>query len=271
MSTHIFSFINATYARADILLALKNYHLFLTLGWQDVATRYRRSRVGAFWLTINMIVMIFVLWIVFGTLFRAPVAEFLPSLAIGIMVWGLISGLINEGCGSFIAAQETILQIKMPLSTHILRVVWRNLIIFGHNFMILPIIFLAFTKSINYLSLLSVIGLILLLINIIWMVFILALICTRFRDFSQITQNLMQVMFYATPIIWHEKMLDGRFSQNVLNLNPFYHLLNIVREPLLGSLPTTLNWSVSIVMAIFGWIIALLFFNRFSNRIPYWL
>lgn len=268
---NILLLINTSQAKADILSALKNYYLFTTLGWQDVATRYRRSRVGAFWLTINMLVMITVLGFVFGTIFRAPVAEFLPGLTIGIIVWGLISGLINEGCGSFITAQESILQVRMPLATHILRVVWRNIIITGHNLLILPAVFFIFTKPIGYMALLSVIGLTLLIINVIWMMLILAVICTRFRDFTQIAQNGMQVLFYATPIIWHAEMLPGRFARDLLNINPFYHLLCIVREPLLGSMAATMNWVVSIIMAIVGWAFALAFFDRYRKRIPYWL
>lgn len=255
----------------DILSALKNYHLFTTLGWQDVATRYRRSRVGAFWLTINMLVMIAVLGTVFGTLFRAPVTEFLPSLTIGIIVWGLISGLINEGCGSFIAAQEMILQVRVPLTTHILRVVWRNIIISGHNFLILPLLFLLFMKPIGFIALLSIIGLGLLVLNAVWMMLVLAVICTRFRDITQIAQNAMQVLFYATPIIWHADMLPAKIGKDLLNFNPFYHLLSIIREPLLGSMPSAMNWMVSITMAFIGWGFALAFFNRYHKRIPYWL
>lgn len=255
----------------DIISAFKNYYIFTTLGWQDVRTRYRRSRVGAFWLTINMLIMIAVLGVVFGTIFRAPVAEFLPSLTIGIIVWGFISGLINEGCGSFIAAQETVLQVRMPLSTHILRVVWRNIIILGHNLLILPLVFLVFMKPIGFVATLSIIGLILLIINATWMMLILAVICTRFRDLTQIAQNAMQVLFYATPIIWHANMLPERFGQNLLNLNPFYHLLSIVREPLLGEMPTLTNWIVSVFMAIIGWMLALAFFDRYRKRVPYWL
>lgn len=258
-------------AMVDIVDAFKNYHLFMTLGWQDVATRYRRSRVGAFWLTINMIVMITVLGAVFGSLFRAPMEQFLPSLTIGIIVWGLISGLINEGCGSFISAQETILQVKMPLFTHVLRVLWRNLIITGHNLLILPILFIVFSKPINATALLSIPGLVLLLMNACWMMLFFSIICTRFRDLTQIIQNAMQVLFYATPIIWSVGMLQQRFALAFLNLNPFYHLLSIVREPLLGAAPNPVNWIVSVLLALIGWAFALFFFNRYRKRIPYWL
>jgi lipopolysaccharide transport system permease protein len=258
-------------AATDIASTLRNYHLFATLGWQDVAMRYRRSRVGAFWLTINMLVMISVMGVVFGSIFGVKLVEFLPSLAIGLIVWGLVSSLINEGCESFFAAKETILQSRMPLTTHIFRVVWRNMIITGHNILILPLLFLVFMKPIGFAALLSVIGLGLLVANVVWMMLILAVICTRFRDFTQIAQNAMQVLFYITPIIWNENMLHGKIGTDLLDFNPFYHLLSIVREPLLGNVPSATNWLVSVIMAIVGWVFALAFFNRYRKRIPYWL
>jgi lipopolysaccharide transport system permease protein len=126
-------------------------------------------------------------------------------------------------------------------------------------------------KPIGFVALLSVIGFGLLVINLIWMMFILAVIGTRFRDFAQITGNAMQVLFYATPIIWSVEMLPGKLSKDLLNINPFYHLLSIVREPLLGIMPSATNWLVSIMMALIGWVFALVFFNRYRKRIPYWL
>jgi lipopolysaccharide transport system permease protein len=263
--------IKLTEAATDVAATLRNYHLFTTLGWQDVATRYRRSRVGAFWLTINMLVMISVIGVVFGSIFGLKLAEFLPSVAIGLIVWGLVSGLMNEGGESLFAAKETILQIRMPLTTHIFRVVWRNVIITAHNLLILPFVFLVFMKPVGVVALLSIIGICLLVTNLIWMMLIIAVICTRFRDFVQIVQNAMQVLFYVTPIIWNRDLLPEKFGAELLDLNPFYHLVNIVREPLLGNVPHTTNWWVAVIMAIAGWIIALAFFDRYCKKIPYWL
>lgn len=266
-----FKTIKLTDAATDVASTLRNYHLFTALGWQDVATRYRRSRVGAFWLTINMLVMISVIGVVFGSIFGLKLAEFLPSLAIGLIVWGLVSSLMNEGGESLFTAKETILQVRMPLTTHIFRVVWRNMIIAGHNFLIIPLLFLVFMKPVGVVALLSVIGFGLLVTNLVWMMLIIAVICTRFRDFTQIVQNFMQVLFYATPIIWNKNMLTEKFGMELLDLNPFYHLLNIVREPLLGNIPSAMNWWVALIMAILGWIIALTFFSRYCKKIPYWL
>ena len=74
---------------------------FFNLGWQDVLARYRRSRVGPFWLTINM-ALILALAIIFGVLFQTPISSFLPNVAIYIIFWGFLSNALNESCDSFI-------------------------------------------------------------------------------------------------------------------------------------------------------------------------
>lgn len=258
-------------AWSDIEATFNKHHIITTLGWQDVATRYRRSRVGAFWLTINMIVLIATMGFVFGTLFRQPMKEFLPYLAIGLVIWGFLSSLLTEGCSSFIDVSDTILQVRMPLFVHVMRVVWRNLIIFGHNLLIVPLLFLIFLRPLSWHILLALPGLFLFTLNASWMMLVLAVACTRFRDLTQVVQNAIQVIFYLTPIIWNAAQLPQRAGAALLNFNPFYHLMSIVRSPLLGQAPTILNWTFSFVMALIGWCFALLFFSHYRKRIPYWL
>lgn len=255
----------------DIRSALHNHHLTTTLGWQDVATRYRRSRVGAFWLTINMAVMIAALGFVFGTLFGQPMNEFLPYLAIGLIVWGFLSTVVGEGCTGFVLAEGIILQVRMPLFTHVMRILWRNIVILGHNLLILPILFLVFMKPVSPLALLAIPGFVLLVFNAAWMMLVLAVACARFRDMTQIVQNVMQVLFYLTPIIWSAALLPDRAGTSMLDLNPFYHLISIVRAPLLGEAPTFINWVFSGLMMVCGWGAALLFFGHYRKRVPYWL
>ncbi|SDP81128.1 lipopolysaccharide transport system permease protein [Phyllobacterium sp. YR620] len=256
----------------DISASLANFRLAALLGWQDVAQRYRRSSVGAFWLTINMGVLIGALGLVFGTIFNTPMSEFLPFICVGLIMWGYFSSLVTEGCGSFVANTETMLQLPIPFFTYILRTWWRNTIILAHNIIIFPLVLLIFGKFVNFDALLAIPGFILVSVNLLWVMVILAVLCTRYRDLTQIVQNIMQVGMYVTPIMWMPKNLPGGArSQLMLDYNPFYHLISIVREPLLGGVATPLNWVVSIGMALIGWVVALLFLNRYRTRITYWL
>ncbi|MCW1776911.1 ABC transporter permease [Pantoea ananatis] len=123
-------------AVSDIASALKKYQLAGLLGWQDVRQRYRRSALGPFWLTISMAVMIATIGIVFSQILKTPLQEFLPFLAVGLIVWGFISTVVNEGCGAFISSETIIKQLPIPLFVHVMRLVWRNLIILAHNIVI---------------------------------------------------------------------------------------------------------------------------------------
>lgn len=255
----------------DVHLAICRYDLAGTLGWQDVKQRYRRSKLGPFWLTISMGVMIGALGLVFGGIFNTPMREFLPFLAIGIILWVYISTVINEGCTAFISSDAIIKQLPLPLFLHVMRVIWRNAVILAHNVVIIPVLFLVFLKPLELVAFLAIPGLLLSTLTLAWVALLAGVLCTRYRDLTQIVASVLQIAFYLTPIIWMPGLLSGRRSFFFLEMNPFYHLIEVVRAPLLGSAPTLTNWVVSAALALVGWIITLWLHGKYKNRISYWL
>ncbi|MCX7217999.1 MAG: ABC transporter permease [Burkholderiales bacterium] len=241
------------------------------LGWQDVRQRYRRSALGPFWLTISMAVMIGTIGIVFGQIFNTPMEDFLPFLASGTIFWGFISTIIIEGCTGFIAAESIIKQLPIPLFVHILRMIWKNTIILAHNIIIFPLVLVAVGKSPDIVAFLSIPGFFLLVVNLGWIALILGVFSARYRDFPQIIGSSIQVLFYLTPIVWMPSLLPQRSGLYLLDLNPAYHLLQIVRAPLLGQFPSTTNWIVSLVLALVGWMVTLSVYGRYKRRIAYWV
>jgi ABC-type polysaccharide/polyol phosphate export permease len=258
-------------ALSDIVAATKRYALVGMLGWQDVRQRYRRSALGPFWLTISMGVMIGTIGVVFGQIFNSPMHEFLPFLAIGMIFWSFMSSVITEGCSGFIAAEGIIKQLPIPLFTHIMRMIWRNILILGHNIVIFPLVLLAVGKPLTWLAFISIPGLFVALLNLTWIALLLGVLCARYRDLPQIVASLLQVVFYLTPIMWMPNLLPQRAGVYLLELNPAYHIISVVRSPLIGQLPTATNWWVSLGMAAIGWIVALMVYGRYKRRIAYWL
>lgn len=258
-------------ALKDISEAISKYQLALIFGWQDVAQRYQRSRVGAFWLTLNMAVFIAALGLIFGTIFRINMQEFLPYLCAGVITWGFISTSLTEGCTTFSGSEGIILQVRLPLFTHIMRALWRNIIIFAHNIVIFPVLLLIVGGEANINILWVVPGLFILCLNLLWMMLILAIVCARYRDMTQVLTNILQVLFYATPIMWMVKILPEHVWRGYIDWNPFYHFLELVRAPLFGNAPTILNWGVTIFLMIIGWTVALVFFGKYRWRVAYWL
>lgn len=253
----------------DIVLGARASHLWGLLGWQDIRQRYRRSRIGPFWLTISMGMLVGALGVLYAGLFRVDVAELLPFLALGFVIWGLVGGLVTEGCMAFIAAGGMIKQVAVPLSVHVYRVVWRNLIIFGHNFVIYVIVAGVFSIWPGWVGLLALPGLALLCVNGVWMGLLLGLVSARFRDVPQIASSVLQVAFFLTPIIWKPELLPGR--PLLVDLNPFFHFLDLIRAPLLGQAPGVNSWLTVLAVTVAGWLFTLLVYRHYRWRIAYWV
>lgn len=255
----------------DILNGCYDWKLAFYLAWADIRQRYRRSSLGPFWITISTGVMIGCLGFIFGTLFKIPSYEFLPFLAIGLITWGYIQTVLVEATTVFASAEAIIKQLPLPIFTHLLRMCFRNIYIFLHNIVIYPLVLLCIGRPLGWAGMLVIPGFLLLTFNLLWMSLILGIICSRFRDLSQIVINLLQVSFYVTPIIWLPSALPQKTSLMILEPNPFYHLIEIVRAPLMNQEPTALNWTFALVLCVIGWAIAIKMFNLYKPRIAYWL
>ena len=253
----------------DIIEGARLWYVWGTLGWQDIRQRYRRSKIGPFWMTISMSVMIGALGGLYSGLFNADIARYLPHVAIGFVIWGFLSTLINEGCTAFIDGQGSIKQVRLPLSVYVYRVVWRNLIIFGHNFLIIIVVIVAFAMPVGWTALLVVPAVLLLCLNGVWAGLLLGLLSTRFRDVPQIVTNAMQVVFFLTPIIWQPEFLPAR--ARILTFNPFYHAIELVSAPLFGAAPPLRSWLAMLAVTFVGSAIALAMYSRYRCRIPYWI
>src|SRR5215211_1335091 len=117
-------------AIADLWNGLIQWPLWFTIAWMDVRQRYRRSLLGPFWITASLGFFVTGLSVVYGALFRMELSTYIPYLGVGIIVWSMTSSLLTDGCNTFIAAERAIKQIPVPISVHLYRMVWRNLIIF---------------------------------------------------------------------------------------------------------------------------------------------
>lgn len=253
----------------DISEGLFGSFVWFYMAWQDIKQRYRRSTIGPLWITISTGVMLSAMGPLYGKLFNQEVGPYFQHVTVSFVVWMLISGFINESCTTFIGAENIIKNVKMPLVIHLLRVLAKNLMMFGHNFLFVFVVLCFFPPERMNVTILALIGLFLVLVNLFWIGLILAIVCTRFRDVTQIISSLVQVAFFMTPIMWKADMLGSH--RYVAEWNLLYHLIEVVRAPVLGQIPSQLSWWVVSVSAVTGTVAALVFFSRFRSRIAYWL
>jgi ABC-type polysaccharide/polyol phosphate export permease len=238
----------------DVRQGFARSDLWLLLGWNDIRQKFRRSLLGPFWLTISTAIMLVALGFVYAALFKMDLKQYFPFLAAGIVTWSLISSLVIEGCQTFIGVESMIKQIRLPFTVHAFRVVWRNMLVFFHNIVIVVVVVLIFAKLPGLIPLLCL---------------LVGLICTRYRDMPPMVASLVQLVFFVTPIIWHPSLLAGR--QRIVNFNPFYHFIELLRAPMLDTVPTVTTWAAVLGITLGGWVATVLVFWRYRRRIAYWI
>jgi ABC-type polysaccharide/polyol phosphate export permease len=253
----------------DLKMAAARWHLIIHIAWLDVRQRYRRSVLGPIWLTISIGIQIGAMGFVYGELFRQDITHYLPRLAVGLTLWGLIAGIVTDSCYCFIAAESWLKQEALPKFMFPARMVARNLLIFAHNLVILIAVVLIFQPG-GWSMLLALPGLLLIAVNGIWIGLLVGLLCTRFRDLPPIIASFMQVAFFITPVIWVPETLHGHWWW-LITFNPFANFLAIVSDPMLGTPVPIWSWPLSLLVTAAGWAFAFQLFGRFRARITYWL
>jgi len=257
-------------ARADIINGLFAFRIWTRLGWQEVKRRYRRTVFGPFWATLSIGAFIGGMVFIWAPLFKTDVRSYLPFLSAGLVTWTFATALITEGCGTYTAGTSLITQLNFPYTVLNFMVVWRNIIVFFHNFLIVVVVVVALKVPVSWQTLLLIPGICIVAVNGAWMTILLGMVSARFRDVPPFIGNLVQILVFVTPIFWFSHQL-GSESQLIITLNYMFHLVEVMRAPMLGTAPSLLSYGVTLTGAILGWLVTFHIYARFRRRIPYWL
>jgi ABC-type polysaccharide/polyol phosphate export permease len=257
-------------ALGDIGKALRRSDLWLAMAWQDIKQRYRGSMLGPFWVTINMGLMVGLLSSIYGRLFGAAQTEYVPFLTLGFLTWHWMSHTATESTLVFVVANRYIKQTRLPITLFVFRLLARNLIVLAHNFVIYLIVIMVVGLRPGWIGLLAIPGLLLGMICMFWISTLFGMMSARFRDFPQIIASLIQVVFYVTPILWQPGQL-GTKRYVLVDYNPVYYFIEIVRSPLMGHLPPAGFWKVTVLITLAMTLIVFPIFRRFRGRVAYWV
>lgn len=260
----------------DLVKGFNQHELWLQLGWQDIKQRYRRSVLGPLWITIATGVMALALGLLYSVLFKIPVAEFLPHVTVGLVMWTFISGCIKEGSQVFIENEGLIKQLPSALSVHVYRLVWKQTLFLAHNLVIWVILILIFPRHLGWDILLAIPAMALLIANGVWVSMFFGIIATRYRDVAPLLEAGTQLLFYVTPIVWMTQTLNdqgGAISERakLAQLNPLYHYMEVVRAPLIGAELPVYHWWVVLACTVLGLFLAMLAMRQWRFRVSYWV
>jgi len=256
-------------ALADMAAGVRHAQLWGYLALQDIVGRYRRTILGPFWVAGTTLATGTALAIVYGGLFGMPVREAMPYILSGIVAWTYFTALVIDGSSVFMAAAGSMKTVSLPVTWHIWRHAAVSTIVMAHNLVGLFVILFLILGGI-YVNWTFIPGIILFSAACISWSLPLALIASRYRDVAYLIGYVGQVAFFLTPIFWKPENLQGGRAA-IVDYNPMFYLINIVRQPLLGMMPTPTDWLWAIGIVLSGLLVGFAGLVFFRRRVVYWV
>ncbi len=253
----------------DIVEGARLWPMWWRQSVNEIRRRYKRTLLGPAWVTVSLIIFAVALSVVWAGLFKMKVTDFLPFLMSGLLPWTLVSSCIGEGCGVLVGGESLMKSRQFPYTSLFYGSVSRNGVIFAHNLVGYFLIAAFCGVHIGWQTALVIPGLVLVLVNCIWIEVVVAVFCLRFRDFQQLVASFLQIATFITPIFWQAGQLTGKRAI-IVHGNPLHHMVEIVRQPLLGQVPAIESYIACLATAILGSAAAFYLFASKRHRLAYW-
>jgi ABC-type polysaccharide/polyol phosphate export permease len=245
----------------------------LYITYFSFALQYRKTMVGPLWVVMGPTLFITTLGLLFAKIGNTPIEIFLPHLTVGVVTWTLMSGFVIGSTTVFRRAKAQIMQGGMSIVDIVTVDVFRTIVMFLHQVIIIFAVLYIHDVPFTLNSLLSLLGFLILVANGAWLTMLFGMLGARYRDLQEVITAVMRIAFLATPIIWMPFSSGGRggVMSAFLTYNPFYHFLEIVRAPLLGNPIAEGSWPVVLAITALGFLVTYLFYRRVGMRIALWV
>lgn len=257
----------------ELLESFRHPEFWGLSSWLDIIVRARKSRFGIFWLLAPSVVYVFGL----GTFFRGmqtggKPGDFFVHVALGAMIFRTLMSVVIGSANVFHSSVSFIMDGHMRLTDYLLQSLAKS---FFDTCMYLPVVVvtLVMVGGPSPLGLLAaLLAMVVIYVNALWMATVFSLVGARFPDFGQLLNNISIFLFLLTPIVWYPEMMPaGSLRAQLMRLNPFYHLVEIFRAPIMGQAVEPSSIQFVCIMTVVGLVVATFLYRRYARYVPLWI
>ena len=207
--------------------------------------------------------------LLYGQILKVESRSYLPFISVSLAIWYFLSNTITESTVVFQVNGHVITSTPVPYTSFILRCVTRNAIVAAHYVVVVGLTFALCRFPVHWMGLAAIPGVVLLCGNLLWISLVVGLICARFRDVAQMIMYMIQLAMFLTPIIWQPSHI--RADAAVLALNPFYHMVQIVRAPLLDGTFPLQSFVFCAGALVVGGAVSVFALIKFRRSLVFWI
>jgi ABC-2 type transport system permease protein/lipopolysaccharide transport system permease protein len=240
--------------------------------WLDIIIRYRKSMLGLVWILVPPALYVFGMGLFFAQVQGADPWDFMAHLGIGYLLFRLMTMVLVDSTSILPAHSGYILDGQVRLTDFVLRVVIKAAFYLLTSLVVLvPVVLVSPHFQVAGVPI-AMLGVLLLMANMLWMSGVVSLFGARFPDAHEFMGNVFMVGFILTPILWYAKDAPaGTMHGTLMRLNPCFHLIEIIRAPLLGEPADPTSLAFAAVLAAVGWVLWFWTFRRYARFVPLWV
>lgn len=250
-----------------------------TLLWQLVVTdfklRYQGSILGYVWSLLKPLLLFGVLYVIFT--YVLPLGKDVPHygayLLLGVVLWSFFVEATSMGMNSIVGRGDMVRKVKVSK----VAIVIASTLSASVN-LVFNLVVVAFFMAITRVDIqASVVFFPIIIIELVALAmaisFFLSALYVKFRDIAPIWEVILQILFYATPIIYPLQLVHSHQLQQLIALNPLAQILQDARSMLITPetitshelLPLWLSISLPAAITILLVIGAIVFFRKSSR------
>lgn len=234
---------------------------------KEIRGKYKGSFLGILWSFVNPLLMTLVYALVFPYLMRGSAYDhYTTFLVIGILPWNWFTICITQGTYIILGNAGIIKKVYFPREILPISVVTSGMVNFIISCFVIALFLIfsgiGFCKYILFLPLIIIIQYIFTLA----VVFVTSALNVFIRDLEYIVNFIIQMLFYATPILYSTDMFAGTKLEFLMNINPMAIIINSYKDIMYWqNMPRIKALSVVLVCSIILCYISLLIFRKLSK------
>ena len=253
----------------DLLPGFKAHRAWMALARRNVKALNRRSKLGSLWISLTAAVFITCLAFVYSAVLKTNMEDLLPYIAVGYVVWLYISGMLISMPPLYIQMAQYVQQRNFPYTVYVLANAVDKLDLMIRQSIVIVVVGLIFQTGLSVSILILPISLLLLTFISIGTSYFVSTMAVRYRDIGPLLNSFMLLIFLTTPIIWKPELVGDRIA--FVLWNPFYHLINIIRAPILDHYVPWTSLCVSLFVLVLVWLSGIWAMSKYRNRIIFWI
>lgn len=240
--------------------------------WLDIVTKYRRTRLGLVWIFVPVAVFVGAIGSIYSRLMGHEPAFYIPYLAIGYVIYRFMVQCTNESASILRSHKPFIMDGRIRLTDFVLRSVSKAFFYFFCTWIVV-VGAVVWSPEVHLTSMFTMLLTFpVVIVNMVWWSMCMSLIGARHADTGEMINTALRFGMLLTPILWvGDRFPPGTYFWWAVQANPAYHLINVVRAPLLGqSIDPITIWYLGI-MTVLGWVLAALLYRRYARFVPLWI